>query len=111
MSCVKHLPEEASLSDSCENMVWRYRSDITRKDYFMQQALEFCPEDFISECQDEKKEPGFLLDCLVKRMEETESPQCGEFVSWVSESVSDCLLISLPTLRWRTSSSLTTGSP
>ena len=57
--------------------------EITRQDYFLQQAIEFCPEDFISECQHENMEQGYLLECLVERMEETENPQCEEFLSWV----------------------------
>ena len=110
LDCIDHLPEEKRLSDSCENAVWNFKLEITKKDYFLKQAKEICPNDDISKCErEENSEPGYLLVCLVNMKHETKNLQCGKFLGQVrtvivrefSEGIS---------FRWRASSSVTTGS-
>ena len=84
LDCIDHLPEEKRLSDSCENAVWNFKLEITKKDYFLKKAQEICPEDDIAKCGHEKdSEPGFLLACLVGRKHDTKNLQCGKFLSQV----------------------------
>ena len=84
LDCIDNLPPEKQLSDECENKVWNFKLEITKKDYFLKKAQEICPEDDIAKCGHEKdSEPGFLLACLVGRKHDTKNLQCGKFLSQV----------------------------
>jgi len=96
LDCIDHLPAEKRLSDSCENTVWNFKVEITKKDHFLSQAKEICPQDDISKCDHEKEsEPGFLLACLVGKKHETKNLQCGKFLAQVENIIfSDYRIIS-----------------
>ena len=84
LDCIDNLPREKQLSAECENKVWDFKVEITKKDYFLKQAKDICPDDDIAKCDHEKEsEPGFLLACLVGKKHETKSFQCGKFLSQV----------------------------
>ena len=88
LDCIDKLPGEKKLSDACENTVWNFKVEITKKDFFLNQAKEICPDDDISVCEHEKKsEPGFLLACMVGKKQETKNLQCGKFLGQVRLSV------------------------
>ena len=82
LDCIDNLPREKELSADCENKVWNFKVEITKKDYFLKQAQDICPDDEIAKCGHEK-EPGFLLACLVGRKHDTKNLQCGKFLSQV----------------------------
>ena len=86
LDCIDNLPPEKQLSAACENKVWHFKVEVTKKDYLLKQAQEICPEDDIAKCGHEKdSEPGFLLACLVGRKHDTKNLQCGKFLSQVRE--------------------------
>ena len=87
LDCIDNLPPEKQLSADCENKVWNFKLEITKKDYLLKQAQEFCPNDNIAkQCDHENEsEPGFLLACLVGRKHETKNLQCSKFLAQVRQ--------------------------
>ena len=86
LDCIDNLPPEKQLSAECENTVWNFKVEVTRKDILLKQAQDICPNEDIAKCDHEKEsEPGFLLACLVGKKHETKNLQCGKFLGQVRE--------------------------
>ena len=93
LDCIDNLPSEKQLSAECENKVWDFKVEVTKKDYFLKQAQDICPNDDIAKCDHEKEsEPGFLLACLVGKRHETKNLPCGKFLGQVRERESCAVL-------------------
>ena len=98
LDCIDNLPSEKQLSAECENKVWDFKVEVTKKDYFLKQAQDICPNDDIAKCDHEKEsEPGFLLACLVGKRHETKNYQCGKFLSQVRDKEESCVVLRVTT--------------
>ena len=83
LDCIDKIPPEKKISDSCENLVWSFKFEITKSDHFLDEAQKVCgDEDFCAHEAD--SEPGHMLSCLVGKRHETKSIQCSQFLTQVS---------------------------
>ena len=86
LDCLDKIPPEKKISDTCENLVWRFKLDVTRTDYFLEEAKKVCGGEEV--CGHEAgSEPGHLLACLVGKRHETKSIQCSQFLTQVGSNL------------------------
>jgi len=95
LDCIDSLPPEKQISQDCDNHIWNFKLEVTRKDVFLEQAKEICQDDLTVCKEEEHSEAGHLLACLVEKKHETKSLQCGKFLGQIENIIfSDYRIIS-----------------
>ena len=95
LSCAQNLPPEKfnAISETCEQVLWRFKMNLTKSSMFMEQIDKACARDSekLNSCKNRypsKENAGHFMSCLIDEKISGElKPACEDFLTQVLLSV------------------------